>query len=359
LQRLSFAERNASRARFLACVLCIPFSSPDLEDGDVCSPGTLEACGVVELAQQAALGDAMRRRRAKEREPAADWAMASEADEAKDSATGDSRSSSSSSGHEVAAPPLPKKSAAQQAKLAALLQDARRAFPLWAWAVVVVMTGYTVLYALLKRDVFNPCHGSLGFWLWQFTPVPVLGACMYGIAVFLNQLHERREAAGYLYLETDIQFSRAQLWKFPVTALNAGLAAGLLGIGGGMVIGPLFIEIGMQPQVGTSSCAYMILWTALSGVIQYYTAGKLGWKFAFFFGCMGFVSGQIGQTGVTRVLKLTGRPSIVVTLLGGIIGLACFIMVVSLPIKLATSDLSAAETFALETDWATCEWSSH
>jgi uncharacterized membrane protein YfcA len=62
-------------------------------------------------------------------------------------------------------------------------------------------------------------------------------------------MHEARDAAGYEYLSTDIKFTRDQLWKFPVTALNAGLAAGLLGIGGGMVIGPLFIEIGMQPQV--------------------------------------------------------------------------------------------------------------
>ena len=32
--------------------------------------------------------------------------------------------------------------------------------------------------------------------------------------------------------------------------LLAGVAAGLLGIGGGMVIGPLFVDIGLEPQVG-------------------------------------------------------------------------------------------------------------
>ena len=207
----------------------------------------------------------------------------------------------------------------------------------------------------------------------------------------LNRLHERREAAGYPYLETDIQFSEAQLWKFPVTALNAGLAAGLLGIGGGMVIGPLFIDIGMQPQVmlknygastcyngawcfgcrrrafvcpklqrnpssfycnaqvGTSSCAYMILWTAVSGVVQYYYAGKLGWQFMALFAGVGFVSGQIGQNGVQAVLKKTGRPSVVVLLLGGIIGLACVVMTISTAVNLATEDLTVKEMFALDT----------
>ena len=100
----------------------------------------------------------------------------------------------------------------------------------------------------------------------------------------------------------------------------------------------------------------MILWTAISGVVQYYYAGKLGWQFMAFFMSVGFVSGQIGQRGVTAALKKTGRPSLVVLLLGGIIGLACLIMCVSLPVSLATSDLTAKEHFALETEWAKCSY---
>ena len=73
-------------------------------------------------------------------------------------------------------------------------------------------------------------------------------------------------------------------------------------------------------------------------------------------GTVGFVSGQVGQRGVTAALKKTGRPSLVVLLLGGIIGLACLIMCVSLPVSLAMSDLTAKEHFALETEWAKCSY---
>mmetsp|Transcript_47789 Transcript_47789/g.108438 ORF Transcript_47789/g.108438 Transcript_47789/m.108438 type:complete len:196 (+) Transcript_47789:478-1065(+) len=185
------------------------------------------------------------------------------------------------------------------------------------------------------------------------------GVCMFLIGRYLNGIHEQREAAGYLYLDTDIQFTKEQLGKFPVTAVNAGLAAGLLGIGGGMVIGPLFIEIGMQPQVGTSSCAYMILWTAVSGVVQYYYAGKLGWQFMLFFMAFGFISGQIGQRMVNRLLKWSGRPSLVVILLGCIIGLACVVMTTSTAASIATSSKDEAELFALELDWTTCGYWKH
>lgn len=36
---------------------------------------------------------------------------------------------------------------------------------------------------------------------------------------------------------------------FPSMALLAGFLGGMLGIGGGMIINPLLIEIGMHPQV--------------------------------------------------------------------------------------------------------------
>jgi len=64
---------------------------------------------------------------------------------------------------------------------------------------------------------------------------------------------------------------------------------------------------------------------------------------------VGFVSGQIGQNGVQAVLKKTGRPSVVVLLLGGIIGLACVVMTISTAVNLATEDLTVKEMFALDT----------
>jgi hypothetical protein len=48
--------------------------------------------------------------------------------------------------------------------------------------------------------------------------------------------------------EGDVTRSRA-LTLFPGMALGAGLLGGMLGIGGGMIMNPLLIEIGMHPQV--------------------------------------------------------------------------------------------------------------
>ena len=186
---------------------------------------------------------------------------------------------------------------------------------------------------------------------------------MFAIAKLLKDMHEGRVKLGYRYQPEDIQFSEEELKKFPLTAIGAGVAAGLLGIGGGMVIGPLFIDIGMQPQVGTASCAFMILWTATSGVVQYAMADKLGLQFAATFAAVGFVSGQLGQRGVNKVLAATGRPSIVVLLLGAIIGLACIVMTLSTGLELAGIPLSGkddcsedVDLWAFDLSWSQCSY---
>lgn len=232
--------------------------------------------------------------------------------------------------------------AANSPELKAILDDEAKQYPLWAWGLLMPMTGYTLGYSFIKNAIKNgdDCQ-PWSFWLWYVTPVPVLGGFMIATAWILGRRHKRRIAAGYQYLEADMQWDVKTLQRFPKTALLAGVTAGLLGIGGGMVIGPLFLSIGMEPQVGTSSCAFMILWTAFTGVVIYGVDDHLGAELALWCVGFGFISGQIGQRLVNTVLKKTGRPSYVVFLLGSIIGLACLAMATTLVIKMVTGDYDA------------------
>jgi len=217
-----------------------------------------------------------------------------------------------------------------------------RQFPPWAWILLSLMTAYTLAYSFIAKAIQTADNCvNYGFWLWYITPVPVLGVFMYVTAIILQRKHKRKVAAGFEYLERDMQWTNKTLLQFPKTALLAGVTAGLLGIGGGMVIGPLFLAIGMEPQVGTSSCAFMILWTAFSGVVAYGADEHLGWQLAVSCVSVGFISGQIGQRLVNTVLKKTGRPSYVVFLLGGIIGCATLAMSAGMIAKMVQGDYNA------------------
>eukprot|EP00419_Tripos_fusus_P086665 CAMPEP_0172871802 /NCGR_PEP_ID=MMETSP1075-20121228/92287_1 /TAXON_ID=2916 /ORGANISM="Ceratium fusus, Strain PA161109" /LENGTH=515 /DNA_ID=CAMNT_0013722087 /DNA_START=57 /DNA_END=1604 /DNA_ORIENTATION=- len=231
------------------------------------------------------------------------------------------------------------------AELQAILDADAKQFPLWAWSLLLPMTLYTIGYAIIKKEVLDRCE-PIGYWIWYLTPIPVLGGIMVLTAWLLRKKHEQRIMADYQFLPEDMQWTQQMLSKFPKVALLAGVTAGLLGIGGGMVIGPLFLQIGMQAQVGTSSCAFMILFTALSGVVQYVAAGYLGWELALWCIGFGFISGQIGQRAVNKILKMTGRPSYVIFLLAAIIGLACVSMTVAGVAKIAVDVVDNGKTVA-------------
>mmetsp|Transcript_19470 Transcript_19470/g.60001 ORF Transcript_19470/g.60001 Transcript_19470/m.60001 type:complete len:567 (+) Transcript_19470:37-1737(+) len=255
----------------------------------------------------------------------------------------------------AAAPPKSSDAEAPpSSELQALLAAESVQFPPWAWKMVVSMTLFTMLYGILKTNVFNQCatwsfhqrggagRGQAGpwFWIWYFVPVPVLLAYMYYTTRVLRAKTKRRAACpDYEPLPADLVWDDETLAKFPKVALLAGVAAGLLGIGGGMVIGPLFMEIGMEPQVGTSTCAFMILWTAASGVVLYYEAGLISPAFIVWCVFWGFFSGQLGQRGVNHVIKKTGRPSYVIFLLGSIIGVACATITLGFIARTAQGDV--------------------
>ena len=57
--------------------------------------------------------------------------------------------------------------------------------------------------------------------------------------------------------------------------ITAGFAAGSLGIAAGTILGPILLEMGLVPIVGTSSSGFMVIFTASSTTFQFLVMGQL------------------------------------------------------------------------------------
>jgi hypothetical protein len=79
------------------------------------------------------------------------------------------------------------------------------------------------------------------------------------IAIYMrNDLIEKwklKKAIGYKYLEGDMEWNYENTLKYPFIVIWAGFFAGLFGIGGGIVKGPLMLYMGVHPQVASATCA--------------------------------------------------------------------------------------------------------
>ena len=74
-----------------------------------------------------------------------------------------------------------------------------------------------------------------------------------------------------------MQWTNKKTIVLPIIFVMAGVAAGFLGIGAGLVVGPIFLEMGMVPQVAVATSSYMILFTSFSTTVQFLILG-ISWE---------------------------------------------------------------------------------
>ena len=51
------------------------------------------------------------------------------------------------------------------------------------------------------------------------------------------------------YAEGDVEWTTEKVWQYARFVGFGAIAAGMLGVGGGMILGPIFNELNFHPQV--------------------------------------------------------------------------------------------------------------
>lgn len=114
---------------------------------------------------------------------------------------------------------------------------------------------------------------------------------------------------------------------YPVLSLVAGILAGAVGIGGGLVKGPLLLEIGLSPLAAVSTANFMIFFTSSANTLQYAILGRLEWVDSVCFFSTAFVAGAVGLSCVYHFMKTTHRQSYLTFLLSFVTAASLLCMV--------------------------------
>ncbi|OMO66727.1 Transmembrane protein TauE like protein [Corchorus olitorius] len=101
--------------------------------------------------------------------------------------------------------------------------------------------------------------------------------------------------------------------------LLAGIIGGMLGIGGGFIMGPLFLEMGIPPQVASATSTFVMLFSAAMGVVEYYLLKRYPVPYALYFAAVATIAAFVGQHIVGKVIKILGRASIIIFTLAAMI----------------------------------------
>lgn len=161
-------------------------------------------------------------------------------------------------------------------------------------------------------------------------------SCIF--ALRLMKQTEEKKKVGYPFHPQDVlwDFSKTRFYAF--FTFIAGIVAGLIGIGGGMVLGPLMLVMGIHPRVSSATTATMIVLTSSSVAVLFVTAGMVPWAYAVAFFSICLCGAFIGKKYIDGYVKKTGKASILIFMLATIIALATIGCIVIVLTRLASND---------------------
>lgn len=89
-----------------------------------------------------------------------------------------------------------------------------------------------------------------------------------------------KKRLNYEYIAGDVEWNERNTIIYPCLVFFAGFFAGMFGIGGGIVKGPLMLQMGVHPLVASATCAVMIMFTSVAATTMYIAFGTLTWDYA-------------------------------------------------------------------------------
>ncbi|KAB2619265.1 hypothetical protein D8674_015134 [Pyrus ussuriensis x Pyrus communis] len=173
--------------------------------------------------------------------------------------------------------------------------------------LVFVWVAFLALQIVKQRT--TTC--SPGYWVVNLLQIPVsLGVSMYE-AVSLYQGRRVIASKG----EEGTDWKVHQLVIYCLFGVIAGIVGGLLGLGGGFIMGPLFLELGIPPQVSSATATFAMTFSSSMSVVEYYLLKRFPVPYAVYLTAVATVAALVGQHIVRRLIILFGRASLIIFIL--------------------------------------------
>ncbi|XP_054799246.1 sulfite exporter TauE/SafE family protein 3 [Prosopis cineraria] len=183
----------------------------------------------------------------------------------------------------------------------------------WKEFGLLVFVWVAFLALQIAKDHTSNC--SVSYWVLNLLQVPV----SFGVSAY--------EAIG-LYRGKKVIASQGdagrdwkvhQLITYCFFGVLAGVVGGLLGLGGGFIMGPLFLELGIPPQVSSATATFAMTFSSSMSVVEYYLLNRFPVPYALYFTLVATFAAVVGQSIVTKLIMLCGRASLIIFILASTI----------------------------------------
>ncbi|CAI9757601.1 unnamed protein product [Fraxinus pennsylvanica] len=179
----------------------------------------------------------------------------------------------------------------------------------WKELTILIAVWAIILLLHIGKDYTTTC--SVAYWILTLLQIPVaIGASGYE-AVGLYKGWKAIASRG----EAPINWTVQQLILCCCCGILAGIVGGLLGLGGGFILGPLFLELGVPAQVSSATATFAMVFSSSMSVVQYYLLKRFPVSYALYFVAVATVAALVGQHVVRKMINIFGRASLIIFIL--------------------------------------------
>ncbi|XP_027331914.1 sulfite exporter TauE/SafE family protein 3-like isoform X2 [Abrus precatorius] len=179
------------------------------------------------------------------------------------------------------------------------------------WKEFGLLAFVWVAFLIIQIVMTKTAKCSTTYWVLNILQIPVsVGVAAYE-AIALYKGWRVISSVG----DQGKSFSVQQLIIYCTFGILAGIVGGLLGIGGGFVMGPLFLELGVPPQVASATATFAMVFSSSMSVVEYYLLKRFPVPYALYFILVAAISALVGQHVVRKLIILFGRASLIIFVL--------------------------------------------
>ncbi|KAI4329245.1 hypothetical protein L6164_021533 [Bauhinia variegata] len=174
----------------------------------------------------------------------------------------------------------------------------------------ILFTVWIIILALeISKNFTTTC--SVAYWVLNLLQIPVAVSVSSYQAVRLYKGKAVIASKG----EEQTNWRVHQFILYCACGLAAGIVGGLLGLGGGFILGPLFLELGIPPQVSSATATFAMTFSASMSVVEYYLLKRFPVPYALYFVAVSTVAALSGQYLVKKLIAVLGRASLIIFIL--------------------------------------------
>ena len=202
-------------------------------------------------------------------------------------------------------------------KITTIYQEEKKIIAWIPLGYFVLLAAASIVFSLIKgsassKSVVGVKVCSEGYYLVTFSYFVFMMIMSVLASIYLVRKTYVCENTNYIFDEGDIRWTYKKCAVVTLCSIIAGIVVGLLGMGGGNLIGPLLLSLGVRPEISTISSSFTIFISSGTAAAQYFILGAIDLQYSGWFFMLSVLGSLMGILILRKIAIKKQRVSLLI-----------------------------------------------